>query len=229
MTYVLQYQAHVDDLTSLAGSLEAVSWFTTFAHEAPQAPVLLAEGFFAADLHSAGAEPADVSWFTTFAHEAPLERELPPLGFFAADLHGAGAEPGDVSWFTTFAHEAPVERELPPLGFFAGDIDSGSALEWLRLGLPFLYTAAAWGSSLGVYLEAFCLAQSGTVRVRLYDVSAATDIPASWTSTASTSLTRIRSADLAALLTDGNIYRLEFGTSVAAPGQILGGKLVIGS
>ncbi len=128
MAYALQYQAFVDDLTSLVAASTDVSWFTLQPYEAPQAPTLLPEGLFVGDVHSAAGQPEDVSWFTTFAHESPVERQVPESGFFATDLHSAGGEPTDVSWFTTLPHQPATERELGPQGFFAADLTSGAAV-----------------------------------------------------------------------------------------------------
>lgn len=129
MSYSLQYQAHVDDLTSLAGNVADFSWFNVQPHEAPRTPTLPIEGFFADDLHSAAAEaPADTSWFNLQPHEAPQAVSLLAEGFFAGDLHSEGGQPDDVSWLVSFPSVAPLAPDPPLLGFQAGDIHSGAAV-----------------------------------------------------------------------------------------------------
>ena len=224
MGYSLQYQAHVDDLTSLAGSPADTAWFVLHPHEAPQAPILLAEGFFAADLHSVAAKPADVSWFTTFPREVPAEREVAQQGFFAADLHSEAGEADDVAWFTTFADKAPVERKLLPIGFFAGDIHSGSAVVYRFAKGMFKYVAAEHSSLASFYFQVVHRATTGTVYARLavweapYNPLTLVAVAGSELST--TSATDVRQRTAAITLEDGKEYRAQSGKVGADAGVL---------
>ena len=90
-------------------------------------------------------------------------------------------------------------------------------------GIPFLYTAANW-AQVTWHLESFLRATSGTVYFRLYNETDGTEVALSETSTASTSFTRLRTVALT--LTDGKLYRLQFGKVSSDAGEVYGGKLI---
>lgn len=231
MGYLLQYQAHVDDLTSLAGNPEDTSWFSLQPYEQPEAPTLLVEGFLAADLTSGAVAVDDQSWLVRFDHEQPEPQQLPDLGFFAADLHSAGGKPDDVSWFPTFPHEMPLERAVAPAGFIAGDFTTGAAaaITWTNMEPPYrlvLFTAANWATNAWVG-EAMVRATTGTAYLRIYDEDGAAAIAGSQVSTASGTFVRLRTPSVT--LTDGNEHRLQFGSEAGDAGEAHGGVLIQGA
>jgi len=127
--YLLQYQAHVDDLTSLAGNPEDTSWFFVQPFESPRRATIPDEGIVVGDITSgAVVVPDDQSWLILRPDEQPESERLLPIGFFAGDLDSAGAQPEDTSWFLVepFTSQPPVRPSLRPEheGLYVGDRDS---------------------------------------------------------------------------------------------------------
>jgi hypothetical protein len=91
------------------------------------------------------------------------------------------------------------------------------------LGLPFLFTAAEW-SSPAWFFEAYFRASVGTAQARLYDRTDAVAVGNSIITTASATLTRVRSAQFA--LTDGHEYCGQFGVVTGGTGHGLGFRLI---
>lgn len=226
MVYSLQYQAHVDDLTSLAGNPEDVSWFVSFPPETPRAPAPPLLGATTDDLHSSAATVTDdQSWFATFPYAPAVDRKLGPQGLHAGDLHEAAAEPADVSWFVVFPSRMPLAPEPPVLGFLAADIHSGAAtgVVWTDASRAFLYVAANY-NDVSFYLEVDIRADTGTLHARLYDLVAAAAVDSSELSTTSATFALVRSDALT--LVDGNEYRGQVGVVPGDQGQILGLTLI---
>ena len=91
-------------------------------------------------------------------------------------------------------------------------------------GVPFLYTLANWGA-VNFYFEAYYKATTGTVYARLYNITDSSAVANSQVSTAQNTYQRDRSAALT--LTDGKIYRAQFGKEGADAGKFLGAKLIV--
>jgi len=105
---------------------------------------------------------------------------------------------------------------------FSAKTAGGGELVWTSYGVPFLYTAANWGTVV-IYLQTYMKATSGTVYSRLYDTTSSAAVASSELSTAATSYTRSRSSALT--LTDGHIYMVQHGTTGA--GETRGDELII--
>ena len=128
MSYILQYQAHVDDLTSLAGSPEDTSWLIQQPHEAPLRRALPSLGQSVGDYTSGVAVVTDDGSAFIQASDPPLEAQgLPALGISVGDYDSAAANPADVSWLTSYPDIAPEAEAGPTLGWFSGDLSSGAA------------------------------------------------------------------------------------------------------
>ena len=91
-------------------------------------------------------------------------------------------------------------------------------------GLPFLYTAANWGS-VSFYLEVFLQALSGTALARLYNQTDGVAVTNSELSTTSGSFVRLRSSALT--LVDGKVYNVQFGSEDSNSGAFRGAKIVV--
>ena len=91
-------------------------------------------------------------------------------------------------------------------------------------GIPFLYTAANWGT-VSFYLEVWMRASVGTARARLWNETDGVAVAGSDLTTASGSYVRLRTGAL--ILTDGKLYNVQFGSEDADSGAFRGGKLVV--
>ncbi len=130
MSYFLQYQAHVDDLTTLAFAPEDTSWFNQQPHEAPLPRELPSLGETVGDLTTGVfVDPDDGSAFIE-ASVLPLEAPttLPWIGTSVGDYDSAAANPEDVSWLTSYPDSAPLRAVGPSLGWFAADLTTGAAI-----------------------------------------------------------------------------------------------------
>lgn len=90
-------------------------------------------------------------------------------------------------------------------------------------GLPFLYTAANWGTA-SFYLEVNMRATSGTARARLVDSTGA-EVSGSEVTTTSNSFVRVRSSALT--LTNAQTYSVQFGTDTPDSGEFRGAKIIV--
>lgn len=95
-------------------------------------------------------------------------------------------------------------------------------------GVPFLYTQANWGTGgagLTFYYEVYMKAVTGNAFTRLYNETTSTAVANSQMSTTSTSYSRLRTAS-ALTLTDGQVYRAQFGKVGSEAGETKGAKLI---
>lgn len=92
------------------------------------------------------------------------------------------------------------------------------------VGKIFLFTASEWASVVLFHVEATYRATTGTVRIRLFDLTAAAAVVSSEVSTASSTLARARSS--AITLVDGHEYRLQVGVDSGAAGAIVGASIL---
>lgn len=90
-------------------------------------------------------------------------------------------------------------------------------------GALFLYAAANWDNH-EFFLEVEIKAVTGTARARLFDETANAEVTDSGLDTTEITFQRLRSPALA--LTNGNIYRLQFGNESTEVAQTLGGGLI---
>jgi hypothetical protein len=90
-------------------------------------------------------------------------------------------------------------------------------------GSPFLFTAANWGV-VTWYLQTYLRAGVGTVKAKLFDITAAADVAGSIITTSSVVLVRLRSGPLT--LTDGHEYMIKFCRTGGSSGSFIDGRLI---
>ena len=94
---------------------------------------------------------------------------------------------------------------------------------YYTFGVPFLYTAANWGS-VTWYFEVYMKATSGTALARLVDDNGAALASSEVSTTTLQTYVRLRSGALT--LVDGSSYRPQFGKKDMGAGAFMGAKLI---
>jgi len=114
-------------------------------------------------------------------------------------------------------------RSFNQRGVFETWFTAFTGVAYSSYGLPFLYTAANW-AQITFYLEAYLRATTGTVYFRLYNETDSVVVTDSGLSTTSAVFVRLRTVALT--MTDGKLYRLQFGKSGSDAGETYGGQLI---
>ena len=94
---------------------------------------------------------------------------------------------------------------------------------YYTFGVPFLYTAANWGS-VAWYFEVYMKATSGTALARLVDANGLALASSEVSTTNLQTYVRLRSAALT--LVDGSTYQPQFGNKDMGAGAFRGAKLI---
>ena len=112
-----------------------------------------------------------------------------------------------------------------PQQILRGVIAVTAATTFTLIGKIFLFTASEWAAAVMFHVEATYRATTGTVRIRLFDLTAGAEVASSEVSTSSSTLARARSS--AMTLVDGHEYRLQVGVDTGAAGAIVGASVVV--
>lgn len=130
MSFLLQYQAHVEDLTSAAASPLDTSWFHQEPDYVPRRPTVPPQGEIVGDLTTGDvAVVDDGSAFIDTWDIAPRRPSVPPQGLSVGDIESAAAFPDDVSWLIERPDTPPRLRPaVPPQGESVGDFTSGEGV-----------------------------------------------------------------------------------------------------
>jgi len=208
--YLLQYQSHVEDLTSLAGNPEDISWLIQQPVEQPLRASLPPLGDLVGDFTSGVVvDPDDGSAFIQ-ASDPPLRAPwLQPLGISVGDYSSDAATPADTSWFISYPDFAPLRLEGPRVGWFSNDLSTVAAIVWSFFGddWPLVFNSSRWGRT--IKLEAYLAATAGTVYARLYNETDASGVAGSQVEHNTSTRTRVTSSALT--LTDTKTYRAQLG------------------
>lgn len=95
---------------------------------------------------------------------------------------------------------------------------------WFSYGSRFLYTASNWGT-VTFYLEVYMRALTGKAFARLYNETDSVPIFNSVVATKSSTHVRLRSS--AITLTDGKVYRVQFGRISGDSGSFISGRIIV--
>lgn len=112
------------------------------------------------------------------------------------------------------------------LGRYRG-IAIAAAATWATISGRWLYSAANHTALVGAYLEMDLAASSGTVRGRLYDVTASAAVAGSGISTTSGTEARVRSGNLSGVLVNGHEYVKQVSADAGATGSWFGRRLIL--
>ena len=166
-----------------------------------------------------------VSSIATMTRGLTLGRTLTATAVAAAATMTRGLSFGRTLTATVVAATATMTRGLT-FGRTLSAVSTVVArlLRQRSFGLPFLYTAANWGT-VSFFLEVWMRAATGTARARLYNETDGVAVTGSDLTTTSGSYVRLRSGALT--LTDGKLYNVQYGSEDADSGAFRGGKLVV--
>ena len=112
------------------------------------------------------------------------------------------------------------------LGRYRGIAMAGAA-SWATISGPWLYTAANHTSIVDVFNEMDLIATSGTVRGRLFDITAGAPVTGSEISHTSATEARVRSADVFANLITAHEYVHQVSKDAGSSGTWKGRRIVI--